>query len=83
MMKNLNTGEVKTLIDAEMTLIDPTAIDNFFWSSDSLGMVVEIQQPGQQEFSNYLIDSETCRINRLVEGSGKFREVLIEENNLH
>jgi|GEM_PF-7037645 hypothetical protein len=79
MIKNLRTGETKTLIDAERTLINPTAINNFFWSSDSLGLVVEIQQARQEEFSNYLINTETCLINRLVEDLGSIQEVFIEE----
>jgi len=78
-IKNLRTGETKTLIDAELTLINPTAINNFFWSSDSLDLLVEIQIARQQEFSNYLMDTETCLINRLVEDSGSIREVFIEE----
>lgn len=78
MIKNLITGEQRAIIDAASTFVDPTAIDYFFWSSDSNEIVVDIQQPGMQGFYSYLINAETCQIKSLKNNSGSLQEVFIE-----
>lgn len=76
-VKEIDTGEVRTIMDASTTLIDPAATDNFFWTNDSSSFLVEIKLPNEQEFTPYFVDIEGCNVKSIPDFPGKIQDVYI------
>ena len=75
-IKNLETGEVKQIMDAATTMVNPAAIDSFFWTNDSRSLVIEVLQPTTAEIGTYVLDVESCEVRSIGDDQVKVKQIL-------
>lgn len=78
-VKNLENGHTTQILDvASSTMIDPIAIDSYFWADNSSKLFVELKQSTEKTLSMLLIDIGNCEINSILNNSGLIVGVRME-----